>query len=231
MHYYSNMSDLFLPIPQARKTASILFVIMMALLLAHVIAMQIIFNEALEMKAKFGIEYWHLSIFDLDEEESFGTWFSTLMLLSASILLFYQARLLQSREDSWYRAWWVLGCLFCLLSVDEVVALHELMNSLFENQPWTIGGFIVLLVIGLAYLPFLWHYRGRSAKLFVIAGAIYGGGAVAVEHFSGTDLNSLHYNMLTGLEEGMEMFGVVIFIFALLDFLHTDSATGSRGQQ
>lgn len=202
---------------------------MTALIVAHAIAMQIIFNEALEMKEKFGLEYWHLSVFDLDEEESFGTWFSAVMLLVASTILIYQARVLRAREDAWFRYWMILGWAFCLLSIDEVVGLHELMNTVFEKKSWTLAGFGVLVFTGLAYLPFLWHYRWRTAILFVIAGAIYGGGAVGIEHFSGTDINSLRYNMLTGLEEGMEMLGIIILIYAALDFIRSDSAKGGGG--
>ena len=40
------------------------------------------------------------------------------------------------------------------------------------------------------------------------------GGAVGVEHFTDSDLNSLHYNMWTALEEGMEMTGVIVFMYA-----------------
>ncbi len=58
-----------------------------------------------------------------------------------------------------------------------------------------------------------------AAGLFLLAGAIYAGGAVGVEHWTGADVNSLHYNMWTTLEEGMEMAGVVVFIYALLDFM------------
>jgi hypothetical protein len=218
------MSNLPWPFPRPEKAAFFLFAIMMTLIVAHLIAMQIVFNEALEMQEKFSIEYWHFSVFDLDEEESFGTWFSAVILLVASTILIYQARVLRAREDAWYRWWMILGWAFCLLSIDEVVGLHELLNTVFEKNSWTIAGFGVLAFIGLAYLPFLWHYRGRTATLFVIAGVLYGGGAVGIEHFSGTDLNSLRYNMLTGLEEGMEMLGIIILIYAALDFIRSDSA-------
>ena len=218
------MSNLPWPLPRAKPAACALVAITAALVVAHVIAMQIIFNPALELKEDFGLEYWHLAIFDLDEEESFGTWFSAVMLLAASILLFYQASLIRVRGDTWHRWWMVLGALFCVLSIDEVVGLHELLNTIFANRPWTVFGLGVLLLVGLSYLPFLWHYRWRTALLFAAAGIVYGTGAVGVEHFSGDDLNSLRYNMLTGLEEAMEMLGASLFIYAVLDFIRADAA-------
>lgn len=126
--------------------------------------------------------------------------------------------------DSEHRWWFVLGLAFVFLSMDEVVGMRELMSTLMEENPWTVVGFPVLAVVGLSYLPFLWRYRGRTALLFVLAGLIYGGGVVGVEHFTDAEVNSLHYNMWTALEERMEMFGVIVLIYAVLDFMQGDAA-------
>ncbi len=219
------MNNSFGQLLRPEKIASILLAIMATLIVFHVVAMQVIFNEALGLEEQFDLEYWQLAFFDLDEEESFGTWFSTVSLLFASIILIYQARVLRSRDDAWHRWWLILGCAFFLLSIDEVAGIHEWMNTSTENGTWTYAGFAVLILVGLSYLPFLWHYRGRTAALFIIAGIIFGGGAVGVEHFSGTDVNSLQYNMLTALEEGMEMLGVILLIYAGLDFIRSDLVT------
>jgi len=61
--------------------------------------------------------------------------------------------------------------------------------------------------------------------LFVVAGLIYGGGAVGVEHYTDSEVNSLHYNMWTALEEGMEMYGVIVLIYAVLDFMRRSSVS------
>ena len=42
-----------------------------------------------------------------------------------------------------------------------------------------------------------------------------------MEHFTDSEVNSLHYNMWTALEEGMEMLGVIVLIYALLDHMRT----------
>ena len=38
-----------------------------------------------------------------------------------------------------------------------------------------------------------------------------------VAHFTDSEVNSLTYNMWAALEEGMEMTGVIVFIYALLN--------------
>jgi hypothetical protein len=203
----------------AKRTTILLTAIMSALVAIHLLAMQANFNESLGLKNALGFEYWQVAIFDLDEEESFGTWFSAVILLFASVLFFFIADCLRSTADRMHRWWMVLALGFGLMSIDEIVGLHELFNSLYEDLPWTTAGFAVFVLAGLCFLPFLWHYRWRTSSFFMVAGAIYAGGAIGVERYSGTDINSLGYNMLTGLEEGLEMFGVILVIYTLLDFI------------
>jgi cytochrome bd-type quinol oxidase subunit 2 len=204
---------------EAERVAYTLGAVMAVLVVVHVLAMQANFNPALGLKERFGFHYWQLAFFDLDEEESFGTWFSSGILLMAAVLLAHQARILRAEGESWHKWWLVLAIGFCFMSVDEVAGMHEYMNTMMEETPWTVVGFPILLLVALAYLPFLWHHRGRTGLLFLLAGAVYGGGAVGVEHFTDADVNSLHYNMWTALEEGMEMAGVIVFIYALLDHI------------
>jgi hypothetical protein len=203
----------------AKRTTIMLTAIMSALLAIHVLAMQANFNESLGWKKAWDFEYWQVAIFDLDEEESFGTWFSTTILLFASVLSLLVAASLRSAADNMHRWWTTLGLGFGLLSIDEVVGLHELFNTLYEDVPWTTAGFSLFVLAGFCFLPFLWHYRWRTSSLFVVAGIVYASGAIGIERYSGTDINSLGYNMLTALEEGLEMFGVIIVIYALLDFI------------
>ncbi len=206
------------------RVALTLGAVALALVLVHLVAMQLFFNPALEGGITSSLEYWHVSVFDLDEEESFGTWFSSGILAFAALLLLLLSRALQTRGDRWHRWWLVLGLGFLFMSLDEVVALHEYLNTLLGDTSWTVVGAPILLLVGGAYLPFLHHYRGRTAFLLFLAGGIYGGGAVGVEHFTSEDVNSLQYNMWTALEEGMEMAGVVLLIYAVLDLLR-----GGRG--
>ncbi len=204
---------------RAERVALTLGAVLAGLVVVHVLAMQANFNPALGLKERFGFHYWQLAVLDLDEEESFGTWFNSGILMMAGALLVNQARVVRAQGRAWHRSWLVLGIGFFVLSVDEIAGMHEWVNTMMGDTPWTVIGFPILVVVALAYGPFLWHHRWRTALLFLAAGAIYGGGAVGVEHFTDRDLNSLHYNMWTALEEGMEMAGVILFIYALLDHM------------
>ncbi len=206
-------------IVRPERVALTLVTILVILIVVHLLAMQANFNPALGLKEKFGFHYWQLAFFDLDEEESFGTWFNSGLLLIAAVLLIHRARVLRAEGQDWHRWWLILGAGFCVLSMDEVVGMHEWVNSMMEDTPWTLIAFPIFMLVGLAYLPFLWHYRWRTGLLFILAGAIYGGGAVGVEHFTDSDVNSLHYNMWTALEEGMEMLGVIVLIYTVLDHI------------
>lgn len=159
-------------------------------------------------------------LFDLDEEQSFGTWFSAGILLLAGVVLLLYARSLKQEGTVGHRYWSFLGLGFCLLSLDEVVGLHETLNTI-SDIPWTLPGGAAAVMVGLLYLPFIVSLPARTRWLFLLGGAIYLGGAVGVER--ATDwyadeglLSTLEYNLTTALEEAMEMLGVVIFIHALV---------------
>jgi hypothetical protein len=200
-----------------------LAVIAAALGLVHLVAIWIYYGGVVD-RQKLGLQYWHISIFDLDEEASFGTWFSAVILLYAGQLLWRHARARRALEDTWAGWWFVLAVGFHVLSVDEVAGMHEYLNTLFKSMPWTTWGAAVSLLVALAYLPFLWHHRWRTSLLFVLAGAIYLGGAVGVERATdwyekADELNTLSYNLWTDVEELLEMYGVILFLFAILDHM------------
>lgn len=201
------------------RVAFTLLLILTVLVLVHVLAMQANYNPALGLKERYGFHYWQLEFFDLDAEESFGTWFNSALLMLSAILLVHHGRVLRDQGSIWHAWWRVLGIGFCVLSADEIAGMHEWVNTQWEDTPWTVIGMPIFGLVGLAYLPFLWHHRWRTGLLLLFAGAIYGGGAVGVEHFTDSEVNSLHYNMWTALEEGMEMLGVIVLIYAVLDHM------------
>ncbi len=138
----------------AERVAIRLMVVLAVLVVVHILAMQANFNPALGLKERFGFHYWQIAFFDLDEEESFGTWFNSGLLFWSALLLFHYSRVLKSRGESWHAWWLILGIGFCVLSFDEIAGMHEWLNSMMEETPWTVVGFPILVVVALAYLFF-----------------------------------------------------------------------------
>ncbi len=200
---------------QPARTAQWLLAIAVVLTALHVLAMLSWYLDWLPVD-----EWLYYSFFDLDEEESFGTWFSSLLLLAASLISFVAAN-----SDAHRRRWWAfLGCGFIVLSIDEIAGFHEFVNTMVEATHWTTFGIGLVLLVGLAYLPFLLGLPARTRNLLLVAGALYVGGAVGVEratiwHETNDMLDTLEYNLTTALEEFLEMGGIVLYVYTLLDAL------------
>lgn len=156
----------------------------------------------------------------MDEEESFPTWYSSALLAVTALSLGLHTMACRRRRDGLWGYWWGLAAGFLALSIEEVAGLHETMNSAIEISWVWPELVIVALCVGL-YVQFLLTLPRRLAVQFVIAGAIFIGGSLGVEkatdfYAENSLLDTLGYNLWTAVEEGMEMFGVWLFLRALL---------------
>jgi len=174
--------------------------------------------------------HWLLrDAFDLDGEENFPTWYSSMSLFACALLLYVIGEGKSRVQDRFSRHWYVLAIGFLTMSLDEVAGLHETLNTI-SPVSWTVPGAVLVGVLGLAYVPFLRHLPARTRRRFIVAGIVYVGGAVGVEHATrlwlehGHAIDSLAYNLWVAVEEGMEMAGIVMFIDAQLQYLQTDGA-------
>jgi hypothetical protein len=208
----------------AVKAGFLLFGIATCLVAAHILTVAVWYRDLLPID-----DWLYISFFDLDEEESLGTWFSALILFAAGQLTLLQSRYARRDSQPWI-LWWLLGAGFHLLSLDEVAGFHEFVNTVVADTHWTTFGAALVLAVAVAYLPFLWALPRRTRWLFILSGAIYVGGAVGVEwgtlwYEENGLLDTLEYNLWNALEEGMEMVGVILFICALLGHIarHTKS--------
>lgn len=120
--------------------------------------------------------------------------------------------------------WLALFAIFCFLSIDEIAGIHESINSVIEAS-WAYFGAVIALGLGIYFLSFLKSLPRASLIAFLAAGAIYVGGAVGMELIGEPlDGDSLAYNLVTMIEEGMEMFGIVLFTRALLQYMNGPGA-------
>jgi hypothetical protein len=223
-----DLPTLFVTRLNARTFCYKLLVVIGFLLAAHVVT-ALLYWPAREAGTK--PEWFHfymIGMWDLDVEESFGTYYSGLVLLLIGRLLWFHGRNVQ-RSGDWLCWWWlVLSLGFHWLSLDEIVALHEILNEyhkeglpLGASDRWTTQGFIAAVTVALLFLPFLWRLRWCTAIWFAVGGLIYVGGALGVEKATDwfevdNEMNTLRYNLWTAVEEGLEMIGPVVFLHALL---------------
>lgn len=176
-----------------------------------------------------------LRLFDLGKDFNIPTLFSTILLLTASIILFFiqwcsQKRIIGAPTKHWL----ILGVIFLFLSIDESVRLHEeTIDTIRNRMPFKVTGYFYnawvipygLFVIAVAgyFLPFLAKLPRRTRNLMVVAGVVYVAGALGLEMVEGKEEIANGKNGLVHIyetfEEVMEMTGVIIFIYALLDFL------------
>lgn len=171
--------------------------------------------------------------FALDGEGNIPAWYSSMTLLACSVLLGSIAATRRARADLWWPHWAGLCAIFLYLSVDEGAVIHELtINPLrerfdlggFFRWAWVVPGMVLVAVLGVVYARFVRALPRATRRLFIAAGALFVGGALAVEMVSGWwfdeyGRNNPVYVLLWTTEETFEMTGVAVFLYALLRYL------------
>lgn len=180
---------------------------------------------------------WFYTLFDLDGEGNVPAFYSSFSLLLCAGLLRIIAL---SQTQHWYlRQWRFLSYLFLYLAADELLSIHEILIipdlrdalGLPQNfdHIWVIPGAILVSLFVIRYRHFLRRLPSATSRLFVLAGAIYIGGALGIEFLSDIwtpfpQNDSLVWQLANGmydvvLEEVLEMTGILVFIYALLSYL------------
>ena len=174
-----------------------------------------------------------LDLFSVNLEESLPTWYSSTNLFVAACLLAWIALGKREQAGSDRRSWAGLALIFLYLSMDEGAAIHESFSgplqdafstSGFLEFGWIILGIPLVILFGTVYFRFWLRLNSPTQPLFAIAGLLYVGGAIGIESISANQYSidggsSFLYLAIATLEELCEMLGVVVFIYALLDYL------------
>ena len=174
--------------------------------------------------------------FYLGEEQNIPTYFSSLLLLSCSVMLFIAGNI-DKNQGKPKRYWHFLSLVFLFLSMDETAGMHELLtvplrNTLHLSGPlfysWVIVAVPAVTALFLSSLGFLKRLPAKTRNLFILSGAIYISGCVLMEMIGanfcsqyGTD--NFGCTMIVTLEESLEMFGINLFLYSLLDYCRTAS--------
>jgi NADH:ubiquinone oxidoreductase subunit K len=170
--------------------------------------------------------------FDFAGDKTVPTWFSSELLLLCAIFLFiiFQSKANQASKYKWH--WLGLAVIFLALSIDETATLHEWSSSLLASYEldgifyyaWVLFGLGFVGLFALVYGRFFFHLPKAQQRSFFLAAALYVGGALVVEMFNGRyeslfGAETLTYQLMTAVEELMEMGGVLLFIDALMKYI------------
>ena len=169
--------------------------------------------------------------FGLDEELSFPTWVNSMLAFIGFVFSFLVFKYQKTKNSKFIWGLISLGCL--LISIDEVMALHELilqsihiLANFGESQTWLSNAWLLVLPVILAVVGIFLKlaYKNLPRETFVnlsIGITVYLTGALVVEYISIPILKtSLMYNLVAVvLEESLELIGVWLVIRAVLSHI------------
>lgn len=177
---------------------------------------------------------FHNNIFfllDFNSEKNIPTLYSAVAILSASTLLALIASAHKNKKEP-YLPWMGLSLIFIFLAIDEFASIHERIDTPLRAAlntsgllfyAWVIPYALGLLIFVAAYLKFLLRLPKEIMLLFITSGAIFVTGALGLELLEGIIHDNYGYGVLYQIcytiEEVMEMFGIALFIYALLSYM------------
>ena len=118
------------------------------------------------------------------------------------------------------------------MSFDEFGGIHERLSAAIGARfhptgllhfAWAAPAGVVALIGFAFFVPFILSFPKRLGILMVLSAVIFLGGSVGLEMVGGkieeaAGLNNLLYRAESNLEEGMELLGVLLFIYVMLRY-------------
>lgn len=178
----------------------------------------------------------HHHLLDLDAEQTIGSWFSSCQLLLISVFLLVNNFREPSPNPTSCKFLTLIGLGFMFLSLDESASIHESTSALLQHVTWMPrfkdeqGLWIpVYAVIGLSLIWLtrkslfeIWLRHKKECTIFTYGFLTLLFGAVVLEIISYQYLRAPNlynwYLIEVALEEGLEMLGASIMLYAVLLF-------------
>jgi hypothetical protein len=206
------------------------------LTLMHIIGQFSVYHLGVNQNSGF-FKLLFVNVFNLDSERSIPTLFVVIEWLFCLTLLGLIAYY-KKKEHAPYLYWLGLAIVFVFLTIDESVAIHEVMMIPIRETLHTTGVLYYAWVIPysagiiffmLVYVKFVFSLPVRTRNLFITAGTIFVTSAIGIElieswntYTQGSSGPYYHYLFFVTVEEPLEMIGLAIFIYALIAYINTE---------
>ena len=203
-----------------RSVRNLLLAITAGFLVAHCVVQVGIYG--------FGAEKHWLDSLNMDRELNLPTLFSSALLLMAALLM---RRLGHNSNPDAGDDWRLLSKIFIFLALDEALQIHEILiipGLRHQVHPalastWVVPYAALALIMLWKFRSFLGSIPRATATGLLRSGAVYVGGAIGMEMIGSFAVRSslirLHspwYGAITGLEETLELVGIILLIDALM---------------
>ena len=179
--------------------------------------------------------YGLVRLFDMGVEGNLPTFFSSLQLLVACLVVAAIGWSARQAQDRFSGHWLWLALILFLLAADEVSEMHEMsIRPIRELAPWLVTGVfywawvipaaVLVLVVALTYARFVFQHLPKDTRNSTLAGAaLFVGGAIGVEmpearYAEQYGIDNFTYALFVLAEETMEMTGVLVFLSGALKY-------------
>lgn len=184
-----------------------------------------------------------IALWDVDTELSLPSIYSVFLLFTDCLLLALITIAKKKEKATFLGAWIFLTLGFLFLTFDEGATIHEklmtpVQQRLGDDLPsyfyftWVIPALAAIIFLGFLFLKFLKSLPTKARVGFFLSAAVYLGGALGMELVGGSyaseyGLDNFNFNLLTTVEETLEMLGASLFIRTLLTYI-SDTYNGLR---
>ena len=172
-----------------------------------------------------------LHAFNMDREFNIPTLFSSTIMLACAYTL---NEIKQTSKELRSKDWGLLSKIFVFLAIDELFQIHEIFIipdlrpylSPALGSTWVMPYTALVIYLGWRFSKFLRSLEKYTRQKFLQSAGIFLSGAIGMEIVGSylvragiIRLHSIWYGSITGLEELLELLGLIIFLTALANHL------------
>lgn len=178
------------------------------------------------------------NIINVDSEFNIPAFYSTLIILINSFLLYLTGKFGLTDKKYWY----FLSIVFVFLAFDELCTVHERTivyakafsgGYTFLHFSWVIPAIAFLVVLAIILTRFVFRLPLKTRLHFILAGLVFIVGAVGLEMVGGHQAatnggGNFTYGFITVIEELLEMLGMLLFMNYLIIHLKSVLEEGNK---